>query len=578
MGGFLLIRKNGKTRLEEIEESYKESIVVFHKKGLKLARKIVRKHLIIFHYHKHFGSEENIYEFGHDDFILSFGTFLYKDKTGPYALQALFEDFLNNNIIHYELCGHYAIVISVRSHVYCFNDYLGLYRVYFDTDQKAFSNSFLAVSKTVKEKTVASQELYEYVFHEAFFGGKTVFKEIELLDSKSIWKILPEIQETPKKLVPLLQPHSKNITEIVQAFAETQIEYFTMLKNNYGDNITSGLSGGYDTRLMLALMRKVGISPNLYVYGDDTARDVEIAKTIAKGEGLKLEHINKSNYPNVELHDFHEILSRNFYGFDGLGNTGIFDNGSDLDTRMQRAKGAAVQLNGVGGEIYRNNGKLPDQEITVQSFIRSKYRLPDYSMRTHPLEKDLFYSNLEEKLKATLSIDGERMTRQQVEMHFPFFLYKYCSSINSSINNQFSYSLTPFTEARFVYPSFIIPLRNKNFGVFHCSLIQCIDPNLTKYPFTKGFDFLNKINVSEKERIDELFLKAYYSIKASNSSPIKSPENRHPYFLQEEYLREIFGNTKNLFINRFLKLNQINNPKILSRALSIECLIQDKFQ
>jgi len=397
------------------------------------------------------------------------------------------------------------------------------------------------------------------------------------LDSTFTWEIIPELQDVPKNLAPLFQPEFKYTIDMVHAFAETQIKFFTILKNNFGDNITSGLSGGYDTRLMLALMRKTGISPNLYVYGEDNSRDVKIAKMIARGENFKIQHINKDAYPKVGLEDYHEILSGNFYWFDGLGNTGIFDNGSDLDTRMQRAKGSPVQLNGIGGEIYRNNGKLPDQEIPVQHFIRSKYRLPDYSVATLLLEKDAFYCNLDEKLRATLSISGERMTREKVEMHYPFFLYKYCTSINSSINAQFSKTLTPFTEARFVYPSFIIPLQNKNYGVFHCSLIEFIDPDLTKYPFTKGFDFLKKISISKKERIDELFLKAYYSIKASNKSPDKSPENGHPYFLQEEYLKKVFGNMKNLSINRFLNLSHINNPKILSRALSIECLIQDTF-
>lgn len=57
----------------------------------------------------------------------------------------------------------------------------------------------------------------------------------------------------------------------------------------------------------------------------------------------------------------------------------------------------------------------------------------------------------------------------------------------------------------------------------------------------------------------------------------RTPETARPYYLQEPYLQEIFGNTKSLALNDFLCLNTIENPKILSRALTLECLIQNRF-
>lgn len=328
---------------------------------------------------------------------------------------------------------------------------------------------------------------------------------------------------------------------------------------------------------MLALMRKVGISPKLYVYGKDQSRDVKIAQSIAKGEQFDLVHINKHKYCRVPANAFYELITRNYYCFDGLGNTGIFDNGSDIDTRIGRTRTCSIQLNGIGGEIYRNNGKLPNQAISVKSFIRAKYRLGDCSMGAQWLDKEDFYLNLEKKLVAALSIEEERLTRQQIEMHFPFFLYKYWTSINCSINNQFSHALTPFTEARFVYPSFRIPIKNKDYGAFHCLLIERIDRNLMQYPFTKGFDFRTKIPGARNKNIDELLLKAYYSIKTYTTNKIESPGRPIPYYLQENYLKEIFGPRNSLFINQFLSVEKIKNPDVLSRALSLESVIQDTF-
>ena len=48
MSGFLLIKKDDSTKLEEIEDSFAESPDVFRKKGLTLAGKIVRKQFVLF--------------------------------------------------------------------------------------------------------------------------------------------------------------------------------------------------------------------------------------------------------------------------------------------------------------------------------------------------------------------------------------------------------------------------------------------------------------------------------------------------------------------------------------------------
>ena len=48
---------------------------------------------------------------------MSFGTMIYKGKTGLESLRALLADFLNGTIDHFELCGHYAVIIYTRRHV-----------------------------------------------------------------------------------------------------------------------------------------------------------------------------------------------------------------------------------------------------------------------------------------------------------------------------------------------------------------------------------------------------------------------------------------------------------------------------
>lgn len=86
----------------------------------------------------------------------------------------------------------------------------------------------------------------------------------------------------------------------------------------YSDKITSALSGGFDSRLMLVLKLKEFINPKLYVYGSNTNSDVIIAKLIAINENLNLDHTNK-----FEIFDESSITNtiyNNFWDLDASGS------------------------------------------------------------------------------------------------------------------------------------------------------------------------------------------------------------------------------------------------------------------
>jgi len=374
MGGFLLLKRNQNVPVEEIEKQNQSSIEVFKKKGLKLRKRIERERFVVFVFHKYSLKTKDQFEFENGDFIISTGTSIYNGKTGACALKALLEDFSNERDFHANLYGHYCILIFHRGKLFIFTDYTGLYKVYCNKSKSVLSSSFLAVAKTLQKKNISKQEFYEYVFHEAFYGDNTIFKEIKLLDSKSLWQISPEISKTPQKIFFNDFQNTKSFDETVTMVSRNLISYFKILKSAFDNKVASSLSGGYDTRLMLALTRKVGISPYFFVYGGRNSIDVKIAKAIAQGEKFELDHIDKSKYPKVARRDFYEMIENNFFLFDGFGAVGIFDNGSDIDTRIDRVKKAHLHLNGGGGEIFRRTWRFSDKrKINIENFLKNKY-------------------------------------------------------------------------------------------------------------------------------------------------------------------------------------------------------------
>jgi asparagine synthase (glutamine-hydrolysing) len=355
------------------------------------------------------------------------------------------------------------------------------------------------------------------------------------------------------------------------------------LKDVSGDSIISSLSGGYDSRLMLALMRKVGISPSLFVYGTADSGDVRVAKAIAGGEGLELDHIDKSASPAISPEQFPAVIERTYYLFDGLGCTGVFDNGSDVATRIRRAEQARLHLNGGGGEIYRRTWQVPDEKIDIGKYLKYKYGpihimedFVDYAVCGENFERNEFLAGLREKIQRVLGTDRDWMTKQQLNVLYSFLRHKYWMGLNHSIDNQFSYALTPYAEKRFVFESFSIPMRYRSHGRFEAALIKHIDPQLAKYPSAYGFNFHDPVrprrrflsSVREKlpNFLQPVIPMAHRKLRALRFQP--------PFYMSGEYLAKVFSG-RDLGVARYVHMERIKDPAMLSRVLSVELIIRD---
>ena len=104
----------------------------------------------------------------------------------------------------------------------------------------------------------------------------------------------------------------------------------------------------------MALLLERGATPSIHVYGRPEDGDVTVAKHVAANEGFALSHVDKSTFAPVEPDDFADVIERNFLAFHGHPPDGLFENGSDLDTRIELSRGGRLMLNGGGGEVFRN--------------------------------------------------------------------------------------------------------------------------------------------------------------------------------------------------------------------------------
>ncbi len=582
MGGFLLVSKPRGVGVEETEKHYSDSIGVFKKKGLPLNERLVTPDYVLYVYHKNKLRVENVFKFENDQFIASTGTCLYNGKIGREGLVDLFHDFDVNGEFLERVLGHYCIIIYKNGTLNILNDYTGIYHVFTDSAKKVISSSLLGVAKSLGHRKVSTQELYEYILTEAYHGDRTLIKDISMMDCRAFWQITPEVKATEKPMTFSGLENKSSFNDMVREISDVMTDYYNVIKGNFGNTVCTALSAGFDSRCMLAYLRKVGVDPYVYVYGSDKSSDVTIARHIAQKEGFAIDVENPESFPVYEQDQYRELLEKQFYMYDGLGyEWGVFGSGFDMSTRSKRAERSRLQLQGGGGEILRNRWLFIDKELDALSVLKSRWDTVAPQLVTGHFNKQDFFRNLLEKSRQIVDSPNGKLDRRQVEILHPFFALNSWLGNNNRINNQYTYAMTPYMNLKIVIQSFDIPIRYKNMGALHAALIKEADPGLARYPSQYGYNFYDYHNVPLKQ-------KAIYNAKLHLPIPIRNlikryfwkkrqfSKDKFPYYLKQPYLNHIFK-SDDLLVSEYVHIDAIQNYQMLSRALSAELLLRDLF-
>src|ERR1700731_788104 len=191
--------------------------------------------------------------------------------------------------------GHYAVILHKDGETQILPDGFRGFLVFYDEARRVASSSFLAITSVLDRLTLGTQGACEYVFNGVVSGNATVFDEVLLAPVKAtiaVGKDRLEIlaHRLPTPATASAEPFEATIDQSMQLLDR----YFAAVAASFADRVTCALSGGYDSRLILAWLRRHGISPRVYVYGPPGDKDVELARAIAEGEGFALEVVDKA--------------------------------------------------------------------------------------------------------------------------------------------------------------------------------------------------------------------------------------------------------------------------------------------
>jgi hypothetical protein len=466
------------------------------------------------------------------NFAFATGTLIYKGKAGRDALAQIWSDNAAGRFERDRLRGAYALGLCADDRLRLSIDALGTYKAYHDADWATVSSAFLAVLGGRERPKPDRQGIYEYVFQAATYGGRTLVDGIRLIDHRHAIELADKAAVVPQPDHPAPPAENLSFAAHLERNVAALRQWFGEFVSCFGDRIDTALSGGYDSRLILAVLRDRGANPRLHVYGGPGDEDVRLARQIAEGERLNLIHVDKTHAKLPSAEAMPRIVARNLDLLDAYPVDGIFDNGTDVATRVERAAGDALALNGGGGEIFRNFFYLPDRAVSLNEFIWTFYSQFDPASATDAFREDDYMNGLADAVQHALGSKAQGLSRRDVEQLYPAFRCRYWTGRNTSVNSRFGWALTPFIERATVASAIDVPIAFKNHGRFEAALINAFSPSLARYPSAYGHDFAGDVPLQRRLK-DQLtllrppLLRRYaFRIKARMQPPAQGGTDR----------------------------------------------------
>lgn len=424
------------------------------------------------------------------------GLFLHRGLSGEAALASWHAAQMRGCDPYEGTGGHFTLIEERNGQLRLFCDGLGAHKIYRSEDGHSFSNSFLAALLACPARRFDPFAVAQYVATGACHGPRTLLDDIRALPANA--RLVCEEESRIERIAAPIAtdgPYEDMTPEEAVAFCLAPLRaHFGALAQITGGRVRISFSGGYDSRLMLALLRETGITPELYVYGPERDIDVRIAQAVAAGEGLKLCHIDKGATPVPAPEAMPEILEQALICFDGWRSTGLFDDGSDAADRAGRHRDGFLPVNGGLGEIYRNFFNLFDRPYRARDIVNAFYRNYDPAWFGPAFDEAGYIAGTAQAMREQLGLapasDSDiPLGPREVQLLYPLFRGRFWTAREAEINQRFGAMSFPYLEHDVIDRAGRVPLRHKNFGRLQAAMIRTVSPRLAGYKSAYGFSF-----------------------------------------------------------------------------------------
>ncbi|MCR5871646.1 hypothetical protein LRS12_13505 [Sphingomonas sp. J344] len=281
-----------------------------------------------------------------DDLVAVAGTLVADGKMGDAALAALLD--MDPLALDWDrLGGQFVALVRRNGRNFLFGDYFSAFQLFHDTDDRVFATAFLAAARALPRLSFDAQGVYELVFNVMPVGDDTVFEQLRTLSPNSVVELTATgtVRHSVAKPLPVV-PSNDALPDRIARHRDRLLGIVGAHVDALGGNVRAPLSGGLDSRLVLAALRNRGCAPHVYVYGVPDDEDVVIARQIGDTLGFPIEWLDKED-GTVPPDAFADLVDRNYRQYDGLPTFGnIFDNGTNGTAQLARHADGALAVSG----------------------------------------------------------------------------------------------------------------------------------------------------------------------------------------------------------------------------------------
>lgn len=510
------------------------------------------------------------------EFACCAGPLWYRGQFGTRALEVLAREVAATGAMdESELRGNFALFLKCGDHVWLLNDGLGFVRIHASADGSFFSTSWLATCAYMDSVELDGASAIEYVLLGAAHSNRSVVRGVSLLPlgmahdlkHRRTWRRFPHGFGSGA-------PDFDSLDEAVETVAGHLRKVFTEVASAFPDRVNAALSGGFDSRLIVAGLLEAGSRPHLFVYGGPGSADVAVARMVADATGQALDIVDKSvidrQFPAPGI----ESLEQSALFFDGLPSDGIHDPGADRKTRLQQNAEGFIALNGGGGEIFRNFFHLPDRRFTACEIVKVFYRGFSRGVFRRPRGLSDYQQRMAASILQILGVSTERdarLSRAQVELIYPLFRCHYWMGVNNSVSVRHGYYGTPLVDPESIRLAQRVPLRWKNAGVFESHLMVALHEGVAAQ--TSGYGFRFTDGPDRKARLAEWLNCA----RPVHLRPLINAANRHLHHIRvassllQHYRVLLPGEWR---MDPLLDLQRLPGAGALGRALTLEIVLR----
>lgn len=574
MAGFFILNK-------EKSSVTSESIINAFENNTFINGQIIDKNnLVIGIYKKELVNHVNFREYPNGDFIASHGTFIYKEKCCDAALNLLYNDFLKNEIEQNEISGHYNFIIQVNNKITVLCDPLFTLPIYYYEKQGLIGTSFVSLCDVCNNLSIDNLTLIENIITGCQYGKQTIFNEIIKINESLNYSTSIEIR--PLREIKLLQSkiNIANFEDEVKNQLMFLLSYLDRIKILIKKGVDIGLSAGYDSRLILALLNSK-YNNNLQVHTHWKKRkniEIRAAEKLSQIINKKLIQIPVKSFDKMTDEEKENTLYQSLLFYDGQirVNHSFASQYRNKAYRKNILNGFELGMTGLGGEIFRNDYSFFYKSYDYKKFIQS-YVFDGGSEYTidAKLEKELTNS-LKNKLYNYLgkNLNEKKITRFEIE-RFMFELWvRNGPGIRNAAENKISFFLSPFNDINVIEKAYEAFMYKGIMGRFQASMIYALNTEIAKIESEYGINFANKNKLYNYIRyLEGIFLPYKKQRKVLARRLKKEPVTNFIKDINDEYeksLLEVF----NKYISNF-KINTLSiNSNIFHRVLGMAYILK----